>query len=99
MWAGKANKVVAFDLQVLADTHIKKISKRMHTPFTGETFVLHLLGNSWNRQNSFKDKKNTDLPAKSTKLIRDVLAVSSPASFFLFCTNFTPTIVCARLKN
>ena len=38
------------------------------------------------------------LPAKSTRLIKDVFAVSSPASFFLFCVNVTPTIVCARLK-
>ena len=40
----------------------------------------------------------TYLPAKSTRLIKDVFAVSSPASFFLFCVNVTPTIVCARLK-
>jgi len=32
-------------------------------------------------------------------LIKDVLAVSSPASFFLFWVKVTPTIVCARLQK
>ena len=42
---------------------------------------------------------DTYLPAKSTKLIIEVLVIIWPLSFLPFCTNSIDTIVCARLQK
>ena len=43
--------------------------------------------------------RNTHLPARSTKLIMEVLVMFCPASFLVFWIKVMPTIVCARLRD